>query len=438
MRLQIENIGKIKEADITIDGVTIIAGENSTGKSTIGKVTFCLFDALHNLRANIIRRKYEHFDNILDDFYGSCMRALRFEPRPNRSALTDLARLLTITRKKITQNETLTAAEILDGFEQVKGKSEAPLIMEEFRESFAQTAGEIETYSNVPAEKIIKETISDEFNKAFHSQINFLGQLDQEAKITATVKKDTIKFTFDKHYCNSLEINATLNNRAILIDDPTVLNRLNSPGRQALNWTRYDNDDYTNLWEEKLINYLRGEAKPDPALRVILKEKLENIHQIINQAIDAQIEETEEGWVLREAGASYAIDFANLSYGLRSFIVIKMLMEKGALSERDVLILDEPEIHLHPQWQVLFAQLVVLLQKKLDLSVIITTHSPYFIEAIEVYSRLYGTREKANFYLAEADGDRASMRQVNDNLEAIYKKMAEPYRTLDKIVSALD
>ena len=36
MRLHIENIAKFEMADIDIDGITVIAGSNNTGKSTIG------------------------------------------------------------------------------------------------------------------------------------------------------------------------------------------------------------------------------------------------------------------------------------------------------------------------------------------------------------------------------------------------------------------
>lgn len=31
MKIKISNIGKIKEADVTINGITVIAGENNTG-----------------------------------------------------------------------------------------------------------------------------------------------------------------------------------------------------------------------------------------------------------------------------------------------------------------------------------------------------------------------------------------------------------------------
>lgn len=37
MKLEIRNLAKIIEADIEIDGITVIAGDNNTGKSTVGK-----------------------------------------------------------------------------------------------------------------------------------------------------------------------------------------------------------------------------------------------------------------------------------------------------------------------------------------------------------------------------------------------------------------
>lgn len=46
MRFQIRNIGAIGTADIEIDGITIIAGENNVGKSTVGK---SLYAFLHDM-----------------------------------------------------------------------------------------------------------------------------------------------------------------------------------------------------------------------------------------------------------------------------------------------------------------------------------------------------------------------------------------------------
>ena len=49
MKLSIKNFAKILEADIDIDGITIIAGNNNTGKSTVGKVLDSVFNASRSI-----------------------------------------------------------------------------------------------------------------------------------------------------------------------------------------------------------------------------------------------------------------------------------------------------------------------------------------------------------------------------------------------------
>lgn len=53
MELKISNFAKIKEANIKLDGITVIAGENNTGKSTIGKILFSMFNSLKDIDGRI-------------------------------------------------------------------------------------------------------------------------------------------------------------------------------------------------------------------------------------------------------------------------------------------------------------------------------------------------------------------------------------------------
>lgn len=48
MKLSVKNIGKLESAEIDISGITVVAGENNTGKSTIGKALFSVFNAFHD------------------------------------------------------------------------------------------------------------------------------------------------------------------------------------------------------------------------------------------------------------------------------------------------------------------------------------------------------------------------------------------------------
>jgi len=47
MKLLIKDFSKIHEATIEFNGITVIAGNNNTGKSTVGKILFALFNSVN-------------------------------------------------------------------------------------------------------------------------------------------------------------------------------------------------------------------------------------------------------------------------------------------------------------------------------------------------------------------------------------------------------
>ena len=62
MKLKVNNFAKIKEADIIIDGIAVIAGENNTGKSTIGKILFSLFNSLSNVDLKVTEERIKEIE----------------------------------------------------------------------------------------------------------------------------------------------------------------------------------------------------------------------------------------------------------------------------------------------------------------------------------------------------------------------------------------
>ena len=50
MKLKLHNILKIEDADIEIGGLTVLTGENNSGKSTVGKILFSILKAVNNVR----------------------------------------------------------------------------------------------------------------------------------------------------------------------------------------------------------------------------------------------------------------------------------------------------------------------------------------------------------------------------------------------------
>ena len=59
MLLKLRNVGRLNPAEVKIEGLTVICGNNNTGKSTIGKILYCIFTAFYDIEKNIRKEKEE-------------------------------------------------------------------------------------------------------------------------------------------------------------------------------------------------------------------------------------------------------------------------------------------------------------------------------------------------------------------------------------------
>lgn len=50
MKLRLQNILKVESANIELGGLTVITGENNSGKSSIGKILFSILKATNNAK----------------------------------------------------------------------------------------------------------------------------------------------------------------------------------------------------------------------------------------------------------------------------------------------------------------------------------------------------------------------------------------------------
>ncbi|MBF9662051.1 AAA family ATPase, partial [Streptococcus pseudopneumoniae] len=68
MKLTIENIGNVKNAEIEINGISVIAGQNGTGKSTISRSLFSIFSANYDVIKKISNDRTKAINDFLEDY----------------------------------------------------------------------------------------------------------------------------------------------------------------------------------------------------------------------------------------------------------------------------------------------------------------------------------------------------------------------------------
>ena len=128
------------------------------------------------------------------------------------------------------------------------------------------------------------------------------------------------------------------------------------------------------------------------------------------------------------------IELENTAMGIKQFGILQVLSKNGYLNSNTLLILDEPEVHLHPKWQLEMAKIIVELVKN-GVKIVVNSHSPYMIEALERYAEK--AKVTADFYLAE-DGIIDKIDNNNSKtLAKIFNKLSAPYKTFDKMDSEI-
>jgi hypothetical protein len=160
-----------------------------------------------------------------------------------------------------------------------------------------------------------------------------------------------------------------------------------------------------------------------------LKDELSLIYEKIDKVLnsDKSLFKTDKN---DKSGAS-KLSLESLSSGMKVFYLIKSLIDTKIIVENSTLILDAPETHLHPNLKIALAEIIVLLQKEMKLHILTNIYSPYFLRAIEVFSKKYDIENTTKYYLTYNDGDNAKIKDVTLNTSEIYKELSDPLQRLE-------
>lgn len=411
MKLKCENIGKLSSAEVEINTITLIAGLNSTGKSTVGKLLYSIFNSFYNIEKESIERIASTLKRKLfeDDIFLN-------EPEGTDDCITELLD----KRGNISIEEIKTIIFQFLGEKYIKGKKD-------------NLFSDIYDILYLSDEEIYKNILQNRLYSEFNEQIQNIYSSKKDSNVTLTVAKKDIEVIIKNN--NVFEINnfENLKTEVIYIDDPFIIDYLTPQYRF------YTISGHKGSLYRKLRSSFKEDINIDTAIQEILStKKLQNIYEKIDSACNGNIiSNSGKGFTYQLEGSRKRLSIVNLSTGLKTFSIIKTLLLNGALETNGTLILDEPEIHLHPQWQNLLAEIVVLIQVEFGMHILINSHSPYFIDAIDKFSQIYGIRKDCKFYLTkETENKEAStLLDVSDDLNEIFALLYDPMQEMENRIA---
>lgn len=272
-------------------------------------------------------------------------------------------------------------------------------------------------YDKADKERVLIDLLNENLNIEFYGEIQNKRLNKVDSSIEIINGEDRVRVDIKDNKVCDIEGGLSLDKGIIYIDDPLVVDSLNFEYASFHGYIIGHRDDLRKqLVREKIVGDEDGDGK----------ERIINFFNSLNI-----------GDLVYDGSYKYQEDsltnLRNVAMGLKTFIIFKTLLQNGSLNYEGIMILDEPEIHIHPNGQIKLAELIVLIQKEFNIKVLINTHSPYFLNAIETYSRHYGISNQCKYYLMELRDSSGYAREVSDNTEDIYKLLAEPFDTLELV-----
>lgn len=395
MKLHIENFAKISNADIQFKGLTVIAGDNNTGKSTVGKLLYSFFrgqsDILRRVREERIRAIQGAFRNFAPNgLPESVCQSILDGKRTARDILSD-----------IFSNGNV-APDLGDSSED----DEPTLVFtkEEEDSLSAKVAELVEQAKSTPFKIVSWNIFRRVLDCVFHGQYHPLKAESLPAVIRVEIKGSVNEIRFFHDHAE-LNCPTRLFAKARLVSTPDVIGLLNVRDLEQ-------NEKYARVLGketyELAIELVREKERESVISEVAKKEAVDKIVSELSKACGGLdvTRDSSGDYVLLEPDNDIPTKVENLSMGMKFFVLLKRMLLRNVLSDRDILILDEPENHLHPEWQVVYAHVLIQLQKTFDLTVLVTTHSEFFVNALQRFAISEKIADKTHFYISRKDDAR--------------------------------
>jgi len=436
MRIKINNFGTVSEADVAIGGLTVITGENDTGKSTIGKLLFSMVKAISRYEEDIEEDKEEKITSLIEKTFFNLRRRINISAHPEIREMFNPRRFYALLKvdpiKTIAERESYIRKLMYEN-----GLSEL------VADAVCSDLEKVYDIISEPDDEL--SAISRALRKAFYSE--FRGEIIQKGHLSA-VKASLevvdgasplidIKWSRDGmtnfHYTDGLGYSD-----ATYVDAPSVM--------QFHNLIRYakslfdSNGEAGRLTVPLHVKDLSNKLS-DSVYNLFVHADLFSGGSFLNETlrISRKINDTFKGEVAYDNESNdfylekegYKIASSNIASGIKSLGMLDMLIKSGAVAENSLFIVDEPEVNLHPKWQVLYAELICELVS-IGVDIIITTHSPYIIDALKHYSDKHNITNQ--FYLTERfpGEDYTYFIDITHNVSHAINLLASPLRELNQ------
>lgn len=390
MNITIKNLGVIEEANIELNPLTIFVGENNTGKTWTAYTLASIFGAYgwsqyrNHYLADKTRERYSDIDLFYEKLINegnSKIDILQFSEDYAEKYINDVAYLC-----KIWMNDYLNSSRV--SFDEL----DISIKLGSLKKEYLKRIREVGIESKIGYDPKIKEALVSGIKEAEDNTLYFYTQQDTALKklprraikemligttfqiIHRQLYRDTPIFPTERTTFVTLPIN--IEERQLTVSEGSEP-KIDQSGNLIKPVVAFL-DMFLGISQRTVVErekQVKGNSQLDYIHQ--LSHILEN--KIFNGKIDFS---TPEPSPLREI-IFKPTDDVSLEIPIISSMVKELLSLvlylRFVAEPNDLIVIDEPEMNLHPEAQVKLMEFLVMLVNA-GLNVLFTTHSPYMVD----------------------------------------------------------
>lgn len=444
MKIQLKNIGMLDEAEFEIGDITLICGENNTGKTY---VTYSLYGYLNFLNDKLASIIFEIIRDYLEQIeVEDCIVKIP------KSVIWDFCKEII---EKIEEEYKKTLPEVLagkdDDFQHSIFKDEHLKLsinkINNNNEAFKEVVEKNNNFFEVL--KIAEDYIKLDYGK---SKNHFIEDMRKNSE----AKKVHFVIAFFRSLCSDYSgafilsaerTGASMFQKELDVNKNEIVDQISQAksgdieravlGILIKRYSRYPKPVKDNIY---FVRELEDITKEASFIQKGVKE-VSNAKEIYQKILDLLFEIVGGKYIVSQGGIEFAPGakkritkgrflIQRASSSVRSLLMLNYYILHQA-QKGDILMIDEPELNLHPKNQILLARLFALLVNA-GIKIFITTHSDYIVRELSNCIMLSNLTDQAIQKLKNR-GYFKEHKLNGDKIKAYVAKNIKGKNTLEKV-----
>ena len=374
--LNLKNFAKIKDSDFDIKDITVLAGKPGSGKSYIMKFHYSYTEAISSIVNETYKMHYALMDNEEND--DNMLKILR------GMLENDVINNHKEINQCIDSNDYIKASETLNNESKQVTKENQP---------FISMLKKILNNRSEKQKKSLLDSEDEKFNFIFRNILeSTFGDINQiNDNFTFSYEGTSLSYSDNKLITNDVTFDENING-AIFVETPLILEFQKFLPTERFK-VPYHIDSLLQELNKNNFSFTSDDTNK------FIHEFKDSTSKIINGNIDKRA----QGFSFQsDSGKNYNI--VNASSGIKSIGLLQYLVTNKILKKGSTLFWEEPEVHLHPTWQLKMVDLFIELMNA-GIKVVFSTHSPFMGDYLNAKAQREKFSDRVSFnLLSENEG----------------------------------